>query len=295
MMAGVDAELRGVRARSEQGAEAGRRRPLRSRAAVRRGGVLLPARGRAAVLRHLGPERRARRSIRSGSARRAARATRQRAGAKCRLQAAGGATRARRARHRRSASARSGACSERALAGVATLVVAIFGGWFVAGRALAPIKRISQTARAMSEGDLNARIAVEQHRERARAGGVDAERRVRSSAAGRGAGAPVHGRCVARASHADLGAARRNGVGARSRAEPATVQGRADGVPARGAPHAGHRRAAARARAGRSRARCARACAGRDAHAHRRCRGVARAHGAGARRSFERRAAIRSR
>ncbi len=47
------------------------------------------------------------------------------------------------------------------LAGIATLVVAIFGGWFVAGRALAPIKRISQTARAMSEGDLNARIAVE--------------------------------------------------------------------------------------------------------------------------------------
>ncbi|MEO5741746.1 MAG: histidine kinase dimerization/phospho-acceptor domain-containing protein [Vicinamibacterales bacterium] len=47
------------------------------------------------------------------------------------------------------------------LGGIATLVVAIFGGWFVAGRALAPIKRISQTARAMSEGDLNARIAVE--------------------------------------------------------------------------------------------------------------------------------------
>lgn len=48
-----------------------------------------------------------------------------------------------------------------ALAALATLAVAIFGGWFVAGRALAPIKRISQTARAMSEGDLNARIAVE--------------------------------------------------------------------------------------------------------------------------------------
>jgi heavy metal sensor kinase len=48
-----------------------------------------------------------------------------------------------------------------ALAGIATLVVAIFGGWFVAGRALAPIKRISQTARAMSDGDLHARIAVE--------------------------------------------------------------------------------------------------------------------------------------
>src|SRR5687767_13604615 len=47
------------------------------------------------------------------------------------------------------------------LAGVATLVVAIFGGWFVAGRALAPIKRISRAARAMSDGDLHARIAVE--------------------------------------------------------------------------------------------------------------------------------------
>ena len=47
------------------------------------------------------------------------------------------------------------------LAGIATLAVAIFGGWFVAGRALAPIKRISKTARAMSEGDLSARIAVE--------------------------------------------------------------------------------------------------------------------------------------
>lgn len=48
-----------------------------------------------------------------------------------------------------------------ALAGAATLGIAIFGGWFVAGRALAPIKRISQAARAMSEGDLDARIAVE--------------------------------------------------------------------------------------------------------------------------------------
>jgi two-component system, OmpR family, sensor kinase len=48
-----------------------------------------------------------------------------------------------------------------ALAGIATLALSIFGGWFVAGRALAPIKRISQTARAMSEGDLNARISVE--------------------------------------------------------------------------------------------------------------------------------------
>jgi two-component system OmpR family sensor kinase len=47
------------------------------------------------------------------------------------------------------------------LAGAATLAVSIFGGWFVAGRALAPITRISETARAMSAGDLDARIAVE--------------------------------------------------------------------------------------------------------------------------------------
>ena len=46
------------------------------------------------------------------------------------------------------------------LAAIATLGVAIFGGWFVAGRALAPIKRISHTARAMAQGDLSARIAV---------------------------------------------------------------------------------------------------------------------------------------
>ncbi|HKY19807.1 MAG TPA: ATP-binding protein [Vicinamibacterales bacterium] len=48
-----------------------------------------------------------------------------------------------------------------ALAGIATLGLSIFGGWFVAGRALAPIKRISRAARAMSAGNLSARIAVE--------------------------------------------------------------------------------------------------------------------------------------
>lgn len=47
------------------------------------------------------------------------------------------------------------------LAGASTLALSIFGGWFVAGRALAPIKRISETARAMSAGDLDARIAVD--------------------------------------------------------------------------------------------------------------------------------------
>ena len=65
-------------------------------------------------------------------------------------------------RHRPAARANGGWSLNVALAGLATLAVAVFGGWFVAGRALAPINRISRTARAMSEGDLNARIAVEQ-------------------------------------------------------------------------------------------------------------------------------------
>jgi heavy metal sensor kinase len=47
------------------------------------------------------------------------------------------------------------------MAGIATLALAVVGGWFVAGRALAPIKRISEAARAMSAGDLHARIAVD--------------------------------------------------------------------------------------------------------------------------------------
>ena len=49
-----------------------------------------------------------------------------------------------------------------ALVGAATLALSIFGGWFVASRALAPIQRISRAAHAMSAGDLDARIAVEQ-------------------------------------------------------------------------------------------------------------------------------------
>ena len=48
-----------------------------------------------------------------------------------------------------------------ALAGAGTRIIAILGGWFVAGRDLAPIKRISEAARAMSDGNLDARIAVE--------------------------------------------------------------------------------------------------------------------------------------
>ena len=47
------------------------------------------------------------------------------------------------------------------LVGTATLALSIVGGWFVASRALAPIKRISHAAHAMSAGDLDARIAVE--------------------------------------------------------------------------------------------------------------------------------------
>jgi heavy metal sensor kinase len=47
------------------------------------------------------------------------------------------------------------------LVGIATLVLAVAAGWFVAGRALAPIARISRAARAMSAGDLGARIEIE--------------------------------------------------------------------------------------------------------------------------------------
>ena len=48
-----------------------------------------------------------------------------------------------------------------ALAGLAALGVAAGGGWFLAGRALAPVRRISRVARAMVAGDLAARIPVE--------------------------------------------------------------------------------------------------------------------------------------
>jgi heavy metal sensor kinase len=47
------------------------------------------------------------------------------------------------------------------LAGTATLAFAVLAGWFVAGRALAPIARIDRAARAMSAGHLGARIPVE--------------------------------------------------------------------------------------------------------------------------------------
>jgi heavy metal sensor kinase len=48
-----------------------------------------------------------------------------------------------------------------AAGGVAALAVSLLGGWFLAGRALAPVARISETAAAMTGGDLTARIAVE--------------------------------------------------------------------------------------------------------------------------------------
>jgi heavy metal sensor kinase len=51
--------------------------------------------------------------------------------------------------------------STAAAGGVAALVVSLVGGWFLVGRALAPVSRISQAAAAMSAGDLTARIAVE--------------------------------------------------------------------------------------------------------------------------------------
>ncbi|MBI3049387.1 MAG: HAMP domain-containing protein [Acidobacteria bacterium] len=48
-----------------------------------------------------------------------------------------------------------------AAGGVTALVLSLVGGWFLVGRALAPVSRISQAAAAMAAGDLTARIAVE--------------------------------------------------------------------------------------------------------------------------------------
>jgi heavy metal sensor kinase len=48
-----------------------------------------------------------------------------------------------------------------AAGGVTALVLSLLGGWFLVGRALAPVSRISQAAAAMSAGDLTARIAIE--------------------------------------------------------------------------------------------------------------------------------------
>ncbi|MBI4263926.1 MAG: HAMP domain-containing protein [Acidobacteria bacterium] len=46
-------------------------------------------------------------------------------------------------------------------AGGLVLLVSLAGGWFLAGRALAPVARISRTAGAMVGGDLGARIPVQ--------------------------------------------------------------------------------------------------------------------------------------
>ena len=48
-----------------------------------------------------------------------------------------------------------------AAGGGAALILALAGGWWLAGRALAPIDRISRTARAMVDGDFSARIEVD--------------------------------------------------------------------------------------------------------------------------------------
>jgi two-component system OmpR family sensor kinase len=45
--------------------------------------------------------------------------------------------------------------------GALALVISLAGGWFLAGRALAPVARISRTAAEMSGGNLSARIPVD--------------------------------------------------------------------------------------------------------------------------------------
>ncbi len=47
-----------------------------------------------------------------------------------------------------------------AAAGAVAIALSLACAWFLAGRALAPIARINETARAMAEGDLSARIPV---------------------------------------------------------------------------------------------------------------------------------------
>jgi len=49
-----------------------------------------------------------------------------------------------------------------AAAGTAALLLSLLGGWFLGGRALAPIARISRAALLMSRGDLSARIPIAQ-------------------------------------------------------------------------------------------------------------------------------------
>jgi two-component system OmpR family sensor kinase len=46
--------------------------------------------------------------------------------------------------------------------GMAALLLVVAGGWWLIGRALAPVTRIGQTARAMIDGDLTARIPMSQ-------------------------------------------------------------------------------------------------------------------------------------
>jgi heavy metal sensor kinase len=48
-----------------------------------------------------------------------------------------------------------------AAVGTLAALLSLACGWFLAGRALAPIARINETARAMAEGDLSARIPID--------------------------------------------------------------------------------------------------------------------------------------
>ena len=45
--------------------------------------------------------------------------------------------------------------------GLIAMALSLLSGWFLAGRALAPIARMSATARAMADGDLDARVPID--------------------------------------------------------------------------------------------------------------------------------------
>ena len=135
--------------------------------------------------------------------------------------------------------------------GLVAAGLALAGGWWLAGRALAPIDRINRTARAMAEGDFAARIPVDRVETELGQVAPRAERRVRSPARVARAPAPLHRRRLARAAHAADDALDRAAVGAREAALGRRAPPDARDEPARDGSHDRGRRTPPRARARR--------------------------------------------